>query len=475
MFWDIDQLATPQARFYDASSCRALTYSDLLTVVSSWEHLLRSHRKRLIAFFSDNSATSIAIYLAALRTRQTLMLNNSTTDPSLAHTLCDIYQPDLVINAGHSPLVTNGYTATTSPSSDMCVVTALQPCEEAIFEDTAVLLSTSGTTGSPKLIRLSYNNLQANAKAIAQYLGITNTETPATSLPLSYSYGLSVVNSHLYAGANMLCTNASLMTKEFWEQFKESRCSSFAGVPFSYAMLERLRFERMTLPSLRTITQAGGRLAPEKIQLFADIAKRKDFRFFVMYGQTEATARIAYVPSERALDKVGAIGIPIPGGHLALQQNGCKITEPHQEGELVYTGPNVMLGYAESRASLALGDEQGGILYTGDLGHRDADGYFYITGRLKRFIKVFGLRLNLDEIEKMLESSLGRPVACVGTDDMLHVIVESPSDHEAQEAQKRVVSLYKLHHSAVTARRFDTLPVTSSGKKDYNALRNQLG
>jgi acyl-coenzyme A synthetase/AMP-(fatty) acid ligase len=354
----------------------------------------------------------------------------------------------------------------------MFVAIAQQSCNEAIFSDTAVLLSTSGTTGSPKLIRLSYSNLQANAEAITQYLGITSDETPVTSLPLSYSYGLSVVNSHLLAGSNLLCTNASLMTKDFWEQFTKHRCSSFAGVPFSYAMLERLRFEQMTL--LRTITQAGGRLAPEKIRLFADIAKRKDFRFFVMYGQTEATARISYVPSERLCDKIGSIGIPIPGGHLALQQNGQVITAPHQEGELVYTGPNVMLGYAESRASLALGDEQQGTLYTGDLGHRDADGYFYVTGRLKRFVKIFGLRLNLDEVEKMLESALGRPVACVGTDDVLHVTVESPSDHDVQEARTRVTSLYKLHYSAVDVRRIESLPVTTSGKKDYHAIRSQL-
>ncbi len=475
MFWEIDHLSTTQARLYDVSSRRTLTYGDLLSLTSDWEKLFRSNRKRLIALFSDNSITSIAVYLAALRTGQTLMLNTSTSDPSLAHTLCSLYKPDIVINAGHAPLVTNGYTATTSPSSDMFVATAPQPCDEAIFVDTAVLLSTSGTTGSPKLIRLSYSNLQANAEAIAQYLAITNVETPVTSLPLSYSYGLSVVNSHLHAGANMLCTNSSLMTKDFWDQFKEHRCSSFAGVPFSYAMLERLRFDQMTLPSLRTLTQAGGRLAPEKIRLFADIAKRKEYRFFVMYGQTEATARISYVPSDRLMDKIGSIGIPIPGGHLELHQNGHTITDPHQEGELVYAGPNVMLGYADSRMSLAQGDEQHGILYTGDLGHRDADGYFYVTGRLKRFLKVFGLRLNLDDVEKMLESALGRSIACAGTDDILHVMVESPSDHDAQEALKRVVSLYKLHYSAVDVRRIDALPVTSSGKKDYNAIRSQLG
>jgi len=470
MFWEIERHATTSSRVYDVSSGRTLTYDDLLSLTSDWEKILRSTRKRLVALFCDNSTASLAVYLAALRTRQTLMLNNSTTDPSLVQTLCERYQPDLVIHASASALLHDGYTRTASPSPTLSLATAERPCEDTIFPDTAVLLSTSGTTGSPKLIRLSYGNLQANAKSIAQYLDITERETPVTALPLSYSYGLSVVNSHLSAGASLLCTNASMMTKEFWAQFQEHRCTSFAGVPFSYAMLERLRFEQMTLPSLRTITQAGGRLAPEKIQLFADIAKRKDFRFFVMYGQTEATARIAYVPSNRLADKIGSIGIPIPGGHLKLQQHGHTITEPYQEGELVYSGPNVMLGYADSRASLSRGDELQGTLLTGDLGHRDPDGYYYITGRMKRFVKIFGLRLNLDEVEKMLESSLGLPIACVGTDDVLHVLLETHSDTAVLDAQKRVLTLYKLHYSAVDVRRIDHMPVTSSGKKDYHAI-----
>ncbi len=371
----------------------------------------------------------------------------------------------MVISNSEKSELSGCWTATTM--AKLTVAISQKPAFHNIYADTALLLSTSGTTGSPKLIRLSYRNLQSNAEAIVQYLGINSAETAITSLPLSYSYGLSVVNSHLLAGATLVCTNASIVTQEFWADFSEQRCTSFAGVPFSYSMLERLRLERMNLPALRTLTQAGGRLAPEKVQLFADIARRSGARFFVMYGQTEATARISYVPSDRLDAKIGSIGLPIPGGRLRLMQEGCEITEPDREGELVYSGPNVMLGYAETRDCLAKGDELLGTLHTGDLGHRDADGYFYITGRLKRFIKIYGLRLNLDEIEKMLESALGRSVACGGQDECLHVLVESTSEADASEALKRVGSLYKLHPSSVRVRLVAALQVNSSGKKDY--------
>ena len=474
MFWKIDQTDKTNSRLYDASRRCLLDYSDLSQQVALWEAILRSERKLLVALFCDNSLACIAAYLAALRTKHTVMLVNAATDSSLKKRLLDIYEPEIVISVGATPELPDGYDISAGPSADMMVAMSQKPADRDIFPDTAVLLSTSGTTGSPKLIRLSYDNLQANAESIVQYLEISPTETAITTLPLSYSYGLSVINSHLLAGASVICTNSSILTKEFWEQCTEHHCTSFAGVPFSYAMLERLSFERMSLPSLKTMTQAGGRLAPEKVQLFADIAKRKDLRFFVMYGQTEATARISYVPWDRVGEKPGSIGVPIPGGNLRLMQNGREIVEPHCEGELVYTGPNVMLGYAESRHCLAKGDELHGTLYTGDLGRRDAEGYFYITGRLKRFVKVFGLRLNLDEIEKMLEATLGRPVACAGKDEDLQVLVESDAGADALAAQKHVISLYKLHHSAVRARHIRALPVTASGKKDYSATEREF-
>lgn len=474
MFWEFDHRADLCQRVYDASTDSELTGQDFFDLVVRWEDFLQSDRRQLVALLCDNSVTSIAVYLAALRSGQTIMLSNATTDPTLQRRLCDIYQPEIVISVGEPSMISKGYRVTSAPSAGVTVACADAPAGDPIAPETAVLLSTSGTTGSPKLIRLSYQNLQSNAEAIVHYLEITAGDTAITTLPLSYSYGLSVVNSHLLAGANLVCTNASIMTREFWAQFSARQCTSFAGVPFSYNMLERLRFEQMSLPSLRTMTQAGGRLAPDKVRLFADMAKRKDRRFFVMYGQSEATARISYVPWERLTDKIGSIGVPIPNGHLMLMRNEQAIVEPYCEGELVYAGPNVMLGYAETRASLSKGDESAGVLYTGDLGYRDADGYFYVTGRMKRFIKVFGLRLNLDEAEKMLETTLGYPVACAGRDEGLHVLVEAEDDAVLAETQRQIVSLYKLHHSSIRVRRVDALPVTASGKKDYHAAEYQF-
>ena len=468
MFWRLEELADHSRGLFDSGDRHFVTYGEILRRVISFQRLLGSGRKKLVALFCDNSVASIVAYLAAIREGHATMLLNASSDPKLKLRLCELYSPEMIVSVGGSLCPADGYDTTIEDR--VAVSRAKNPHGGHISPETALLLSTSGTTGSPKLIRLSHQNLQSNASSIAQYLGITHSETAITSLPLSYSYGLSVLNSHLLAGSNVVCTNASLMAKEFWSDFREQKCTSFAGVPFSYSMLERLRFERMDLPSLRTMTQAGGRLDADNVRYFAQIAKRKGIRFFVMYGQTEATARISYVPWERLEEKTSSIGIPIPGGNLRLVKDGVEVTAPGQTGELVFTGPNVMLGYAESRACLSKGDELGGTLSTGDLGSQDEDGYFYISGRLKRFIKIHGLRLSLDEVEKMLESALGCTTACAGNDDHLLVVVESDIQADATEALNQIVSLYKLHHSSVRVRLVTELPVTASGKKDYQRI-----
>ena len=474
MFWEIERVAGDGQGIYDGLERRFVPFTQLLEQASALEEILRAGRKFLVAVLCDNSLASLTAYVAALRAGHTVFLISEATDVSLRRRLFEIYSPEIILSVGRELEPISGYRSVNSPVSGLTVAFAQTPSAELIHADTAVLLSTSGTTGSPKLIRLSCRNLQSNAEAIAQYLGIDGSETAITGLPMSYSYGLSVVNSHLLAGANLVCTNASVVEGEFWDLFAAQRCTSFAGVPYSYLLLEKLRFQRMDLPSLRTMTQAGGRLAPEKIEFFGDAMRKKGVKFFVMYGQTEATARISYVPSERLAEKIGSVGIAIPGGKLRLYSDGKEITEAGAEGELVYEGLNVMLGYAETRACLGKPDEMGGRLATGDLGYRDADGYFYLTGRLKRFIKLFGLRVNLDEVEKMLESKLACSVACVGRDESLHVLVESGNDADVGEAKKRVVEFYKLHHSVVHVQRTSKLPTTGSGKKDYAVVASAL-
>ena len=467
MYWKIERLSGHRHGVFDAADRRFLSYASLLEQAGTLEESLRTGSKSLVALMCDNSLASLIGYLSALRAGHAVMLTNATTEESLKQRLIDTYAPEIVLSVARHSESHLGYETGPSPISGLALYRAKRPSNAKINPETAILLSTSGTTGSPRAIRLSYDNVQSNAESIRQYLAISPDDSAITTLPMSYSYGLSVVNSHLLAGANIVCTNSSLVTPDFWGLFKDRKCSSFAGVPFSYEMLDRLQFGRMELPYLRTMTQAGGRLAPEKIRLFADIARQKRMRFFVMYGQTEASPRISYVPYERVHDKIGSVGIAIPGGTLRLDMDGMEVLEANITAELVYQGPNVMLGYADTRDCLGKGDEMNGRLRTGDVGHRDAEGFYYITGRLKRFIKVFGLRLNLDEVEKMLESSLARPVACVGKDDLLHLVVESNEKSDAAEAKRRVVKLYKLHHSVVHAHHTPLLPLNASGKKDY--------
>jgi acyl-CoA synthetase (AMP-forming)/AMP-acid ligase II len=338
-----------------------------------------------------------------------------------------------------------------------------------LHPELAVLLTTSGSTGSPKLVRLRARNLESNARAIAEYLGLGPGERAVQSLPMHYSYGLSVLNSHLVAGGTVVLTPHSFMRPEFWRDADGEHATSFAGVPYMYATLHRLRFEPAQHPTLRTLTQAGGALRPDLITHFHARATQAGARLVIMYGQTEATARISYVPPERLAEKVGAIGVPIPGGRLRLEpwDGGAGLGE--RVGELVYEGENVMMGYAEGPADLGLGDVQHGVLRTGDLGTVDGDGYFTVVGRLKRFAKLFGRRVSLEDVERELESSFPVRAIAIDAGDRLglHVAADGAVDDATLVAH--LARFLAVPPTAIVMRRVHELPLTAAGKKDYKA------
>jgi acyl-coenzyme A synthetase/AMP-(fatty) acid ligase len=293
-----------------------------------------------------------------------------------------------------------------------------------------------------------------------------------TTLPFFYSYGLSVINSHLLAGACIVFTSQSLVNREFWQLFKELEITSFAGVPHSYEILLKLRFTRMNLPSLRYFTQAGGRLSPALVAQLADYVNSQHRQFFVMYGQTEATARMAYLSADRALHKPESIGHAIPNGHLSLQdEQGQKITEFGLSGELVYQGPNIMLGYVSSQTDLGT-FKAPKHLFTGDMAYQDEDGDFFITGRLKRFIKLFGQRINLDEVEQLLLEK-GFETYCCGDDSKLLVAVKFGND--IKSLQSLISEHLQIHSSVIQILEVAPLPLTDSGKKDYYAILGLAG
>lgn len=342
--------------------------------------------------------------------------------------------------------------------------------EGKVHNDLALLVGTSGSTGSPKLVRLSHSNILSNAQAISEYLKLNSDEVPITTLPPSYSFGFSIIHSHFILGCKIALTNKTFFDRGFWEFLKSVGASSLSGVPYHFEILNKLRFEKMELPSLRTLTQAGGRLNPEQIINFSNLSANRGMQFFVMYGQAEASPRMSYLSQEKTVVKPTSIGQAIPGGKFWIEdESGLLIKDDYVSGELLYHGNNVCMGYAESRQDLAKGDEFRGILRTGDLAYRDADGDYYIVGRLRRFLKLFGHKVNLQDIEDGL-SSEGFLVACSGRDDQLDVYLCNGNIDAAKRIKAVIVSELRLTPSAIRIINVTDLPRNEAGKIKYAEL-----
>lgn len=442
-----------------------IMYSTLLEKSS---RLYKSISHRCLVFcLCKNSIDSLIGYVSFISNRIVPLMLDASLEIGMLRNLISTYNPEyLWIPTEQLNDFLQEEIVFTTQEYSLIKICEGKPYQ--LFENLALLLTTSGSTGSPKLVRLSYDNIAANANSIAQYLSITAAERPITALPMHYSFGLSVINSHLLQGATLLLTNRSLMEKEFWSFLKNEKATSFSGVPYTFEMLKRLRFFRMDLPSLTTLTQAGGKLNNDLNREFVEYCHSANKRFVVMYGQTEATARMSYLPFEQATEKLGSIGVAIPGGIFSLiDEQGHTIKEVDQSGELVYQGGNVSLGYAECGEDLDRLDENNGVLYTGDLAKRDSDNFYYIVGRKKRFIKLFGNRVNLDETEHLLKNLIA-DCACIGTDDKM-VVYLTEQGREA-EVKQYISSKTGINHTAFDVRFCSSIPKNSSGKTLYANL-----
>ncbi len=415
-----------------------LSYAELAERVHDVARSLGPVR-RLVLLQAGNTVGAVVGYLACLSAGCPVLLAPASAVPGLT----DAYDPDVLLLA-----------------DDGWEVRERRPgSRHTLHEDLALLLSTSGSTGSPKLVRLSGENLSANAAAIATTLGLRSSDVAATTLSLAYCYGLSVVNSHLERGAAVLLTELSVVDPCFWELFRTRGATSLAGVPHTFDLLDRVGFGDMDLPALCRVTQAGGRMDPDRVRRYAELGQRRGWDLYVMYGQTEATARMACLPPELAVSHPSSIGRPVPNGAFTIEPLDGDV------GELVYEGPNVMLGYATSPGDLALGRTVD-RLRTGDLARRDADGLYEIVGRRSRMSKVFGLRIDLPRIEEQLARH-GVEVCCVGRDDEL-VVVAVAVDEDAVAA--RAAQLAGLPRRAVRVVVVGALPRLHSGKPDLQAV-----
>ena len=442
-----------------------ISYKDLILEA---DHIGKYVKKRSIIFvIGNNSRELVAGYIGLLRRRAVIILINDITHISFVSKLIKLYEPEFIFKPSNKFKL--NYEEIYNYFNYHLIRTEYRH-DQPPHKELALLLSTSGSTGSPKFVRQSYKNINCNTKSITQYLGISKNDRLITTLKPSYTYGLSMINTHLFKGASIILSNYSLVEKKFWKLLKEKKATTFGGVPFMFETLNRLGIDKMNLGSIKYITVAGGKLNNKIINKIYNACVKKKIKFYVMYGQTEATARMSYLPWKFAKKKIGSIGVPIPGGKFYLQDNKKNIINKRNIcGELVYKGGNVSLGYAENFIDLKKGDENNGILLTGDLARKDSDNFYYIIGRKKRFSKIFGNRVNLDELEENIRN-LGYDCACTGNDEKIKIFLTNSK--YKKYLKKYVPEITSIHPSGFIFETIDSIPRSNNGKVLYSTLNS---
>jgi acyl-CoA synthetase (AMP-forming)/AMP-acid ligase II len=462
---------------YDDRGDSWLSREEVRALSLALAETIASERKQVVFLFCGvNSETIVGLLAAAAAGHATALIDPSAPEDVLKG-LIEAYQPELLLGprdtAEKMRAVADVMESSDSLDCRAGVIEwiARDGKSSSVAVDAALhlLLSTSGTTGSRKYVRLSREAILANAHQIAKALAIDERSVGVAHLPLHYSYGLSVVTSHLTAGGRICLINDSITSPSFWAKIAKAGGSHFPGVPFHYTALARLGLG-MAPDSVKVFTQAGGALDLRFQTKMHGLATERGGQFFVMYGQTEASPRMATLQHGDFARKAGSVGVALAGGRFSIVDDKGAPLPPDAVGTVVYEGPNVMSGYAMSRADLGKGDEMKGRLETGDLGRLDAEGFLYLTGRTKRFAKIAGYRLGLDEIEQELFAVC--PVACLDLGEKIAVAHEQESETALKARVRELADSYKVPSSSFALRKIVQIPRASSGKIDYARLKD---
>lgn len=451
--WSDFEAHAQHTALVEAATGRSVTYAELSQFIGAVRAQLPEQPKRLIALKVAPTIDSTALYLGALSAGHAVLLGSALTAATLA-----AFRPDMIVrDAQEGAAALAGYRAG-DPLLGHDVMVPVTPDGGAIHPAIALVIPTSGSTGAKRFIKLSYQNIHAGAAQVAAGLGITAADRAITNLPLDYVYGLSILHSHLKAGASIVLEADSFLKPKFWDTFREHRVTGLGGVPFTYQSLKQIGFDRFELPSLMTLTQAGGALSLELRSWLACTFVPRGVRVFFMYGLSEASGRVTILPQAGVEAQAGAVGVAVPFGELSIGEND----------EVIYRGPNVMLGYAKDRSDLQSGDTLGGVLRTGDQGVLSADGHLTIKGRLSRFGKVFGKRVALDELQ---EAYAGNGILCMdASDDTLNVYHDGSAADALRALVMRLCRDLRVPPQAVRSHQIAELPRTANGKIDYVRL-----
>jgi len=423
--------------------------------------------RNLIVVLAENQTEFIVGYMGFFRKGLVQMLLDSKITNNLLKDLIKTYVPKYIFLPTHRKDDIENYEVM-NKMNNYVLLKLNKDNFYSINNDLALLLSTSGSTGSKKFVRISYENIYQNTKDIIDFLKIDVNHRTVTTMPPFYTYGLSVINTHLVAGASIVITNSRVTEKAFWKLINDQKVTSFAGVPYFYEILNKIRFDQLSLPHLKYFTQAGGALRKDLIEYFLKYSEENKKQFIVMYGQTEATARMTYLPYEMSKKKIGSVGIPIPGGKIHLRNDK---SSSDKSGEIIYEGKNVSMGYAKNIEDLSKENENQGVLETGDLATKDNDGYIYIVGRKSRDVKLFGHRISLDEIEKILLQK-GYNCLCCGSDNKVTIFhIDETYNREVLQYLARTTN---IHLNCFKLKHIKKFPLNENGKISYKKLEKLL-
>ncbi|HEX6510440.1 MAG TPA: AMP-binding protein [Chloroflexota bacterium] len=462
------------------SDAASYTYGEFRRLRGRMAKLLRGEaRHRLLVFiFTDRALGGITAYLACLHNDDVAGWLPAITSESQLSALLDQYGPDrLVLTHGQwsrwGPVLrTDGYQHV--ESFGLVIASSTTRRAEEVSEEVTLLLRTSGISGAPKMVKLSADGLIANSDAIRVALRIGPASRAVTSLPLHYTYGLSILHSHLYAGGSIVLTDLPHTGRSFWWVMSRNACTSFAGVPHHFEWLRGAVRRWPELPVPRTVTVSGGSMRRETLLAMDDLCRTRGGEFYVMYGQTEATARITVLPPADIGARGGSVGLPVGDWTIRVLDKQDRPVRERHSGRIVLWGRSAMLGYATCRADLA---ERGGPISPLDTGDHGCfrDGYLYLTGRSTRMIKPAGVRVALDDIERELGELA--EVAVVGFSDQSAVACYRRSAPAERLAERWVAlaAALRVPTNALAIRPVRDIPLTDRGKVDYRALSAEIG
>ncbi len=439
------------------------TYLELNKIRDSFYEFTKSNK--IVIILGSNNIRTIASYLSCLRMGSVPLLLPDNIKIEQLYEFINRFCPYSLISnqelsIPNSKLVRN----------DSIYIYIFNKSYSISSNTTALLLTTSGSTGSPKVVNISKENLLSNTKSIIKYLKVSSEERHITTLPMNYTYGLSAINTHLYSSASIILNNESILSSDFWELFTSWKPTTISGVPYTYEMLCRLGLDKLPLNSITKFTQAGGKLSPKYLQPLNKFCMETSKEFFVMYGQTEATARMSYLPPRDLNTKIGSIGIAIPGGSFSLRNKSLyNRINGFPSGELVYKGPNVTLGYAYNCKDLDQIYEVKASLDTGDLAYVDAEGFYYICGRINRFAKISGNRVSLDDIQDLLSKDFTNAV--ISDDNKIYIYIETIDEINFKEIKLSILKKVNINPILIVIKTIEDLPRSESGKILYKELK----